>query len=73
MLLGKLIRKGREKRKLSLSKLAAIIGITKSHLWCIEKGRTVNIGLLVAAELSEELNIPISEMVKAALEDSANG
>lgn len=38
--LGQKLRKRREERELSLSKLAGLAGVSKGYLWSLENGRT---------------------------------
>jgi transcriptional regulator with XRE-family HTH domain len=68
MKLAELIRSRREAQDMSLQDLADACGLTKSHVWEIEQGKTVNIGLLSAVRLSIALNVGISVLAAAALE-----
>lgn len=71
MKLGDLLKARREQAGLSLQDLADATGVTKSHLWEVEDGRTVNIGLVTSIRISIALGVPVNVLAAAALE-SAN-
>ena len=76
MKLGELIHARREQADMSLQDLADATGLSKPHVWEIERGKVVNIGLLSAVRISIALGIPVNVMAAAALEqtqESDNG
>jgi len=68
MRLGELINQRRKQAGMSLQDLADACGSTKSHLWEVEQGRTVNIGILLAVRLSISLGVPVNVLASAAME-----
>lgn len=74
MKLGELLKGRREQAGVSLQDVADACGITKSHVWEIEQGNTINIGLLTVIRISVALGVSINIIAAAALEsDSENG
>lgn len=71
MRLGDLIKQRREQAGMSLQDLADSCGCTKSYVWDIEQGKTVNIGLLLAARLSVALGVPVNALAAAAVDSGA--
>lgn len=70
MKLGEIVKQRREESGLSLQGLADAVGLTKSHLWDIERGKTVNIGLLTAVRLSIALAVPVNALAASAIEST---
>lgn len=70
MKLGELIKARREQAGLSLQDVGDAVGVSKAHIWEIEQGRTINIGLLLAIRLSLALGIPVNSLAASALESA---
>jgi transcriptional regulator with XRE-family HTH domain len=68
MKLCELIESRRKQSGMSLQDLADACGATKTHVWEIEQGKTVNIGLLLAVRLSIALGIPVNALAAATME-----
>ena len=64
MEIGKRIKEGRKKNKLTLQALADRIGTTKSYMWELENTETPNPTLKILAGLSRELKVSIDYLVK---------
>lgn len=67
MSLGELIRSARERAGMSLQDLADATGASKGHLHGVEQGKTVDIGILLAARLSIALGLTITALASAAV------
>ena len=65
---GKLIRAIREGEGLSQSEFADKLGLSKSHLCDIEKGRKV-VSLVRAGEFAKLLGYPVLQFVRLAIQD----
>lgn len=59
----------REHQGLSLQELADRSGITKSHMWEIEQGRSVNPTVRTVYGIAKALGIPFVSMAAGALND----
>lgn len=68
-----IISKEREKQSLSLQEVADRAGITKSHMWEIEQGRSVNPTVRTVYGLSKALGVPFVNMAAGALNDCEDG
>jgi DNA-binding XRE family transcriptional regulator len=55
---------------LSLQEVADRAGITKSHMWELEHGRSVNPTIWTVYGLSRALGVPFSKMAAGALNDT---
>jgi len=55
---------------LSLQEVADRAGITKSHMWELEQGRSVNPTIWTVYGLSRALGVPFSKMAAGALNDT---
>jgi DNA-binding XRE family transcriptional regulator len=55
---------------LSLQEVADRAGITKSHMWELEQGRSVNPTVWTVYGLSRALGVPFSKMAAGALNDT---
>lgn len=55
---------------LSLQEVADRAGITKSHMWELERGRAVNPTIWTVYGLSRALGVPFSRMAAGALNDT---
>lgn len=65
-----LIAKERAALKLSLQEVADAAGITKSHMWELEKGRAVNPTVWTVYGLAKALGVPFTVMAAGALNDT---
>lgn len=66
----KMIAAERERLDLSLQEVADRAGITKSHMWELEKGRAVNPTVATVHGLAKALGIPFVELAAGALNDT---
>lgn len=66
----KMVAEERATLKLSLQEVAERAGITKSHMWEIEHGRSVNPTVWTVYGLSKALGIPFVVMAAGALNDT---
>lgn len=57
------LRFHRTQKKLSLQKLADLIGVSKAHIWDLETERATNPSLEVLRNLSNVLDVPIATLV----------
>jgi transcriptional regulator with XRE-family HTH domain len=64
------IKDGRAALGLSLQEVADRAGITKSHMWELEQGRSVNPTVWTVYGLSQALGIPFTRMAAGALNDT---
>ena len=62
-----IIASEREKQELSLQEVADRAGITKSHMWEIEQGRSVNPTVRTVYGLAKALGVPFVSMAAGAL------
>jgi transcriptional regulator with XRE-family HTH domain len=69
-MLGPVLCRSRNELGWSLQKLADRVGITKAHLWELEKGHTQNPTLAVIVGLARALGMSPAELV-ALLTDTA--
>lgn len=65
----KLVSSEREKQNLSLQEVADRAGITKSYIWEIEQGRSVNPTVRTVYGLAKALGVPFVSMASGALND----
>lgn len=70
MTMGKLIRLRRKETRQSMQALADACGTSKSYIYEIEKGITVNIGIVLAAKIALVLNISLTRLAALAICDS---
>lgn len=66
----KIIADERERLNLSLQEVADRAGITKSHMWEIENGRSVNPTIRTVHGLAKALGIPFVSMAAGAMNDT---
>lgn len=66
----KMIVDERARLKLSLQAVADRAGITKSHMWEIEAGRSINPTIRTVHGLSKALGIPFVSMAAGAMNDT---
>lgn len=66
------LRESRERKGLSLQKLADKIGASKAHMWDLEKGRTTNPSLEILIGLSRALDVSIANLVGEDTEQTQN-
>lgn len=57
------LRFHRTQKKLSLQKLADLVGVSKAHIWDLETERATNPSLEVLKKLSNVLEVPIATLV----------
>jgi Helix-turn-helix domain len=67
MTLGELIYVERTQRKLSLQEVADAAGMTKSHIWEMEDGRSKNPTVKAIYGLSVALGVPFVAVCRCAL------
>ncbi len=60
----------RGRQGLSLQTVADLAGITKSHMWELENGRSVNPTVWTVYGLSKALGVPFTMMAAGALNDT---
>lgn len=65
-----MIASERAKIDLSLQEVADRAGITKSHMWELENGRSVNPTIATVNGLARALGIPFVELAAGALNDT---
>jgi DNA-binding XRE family transcriptional regulator len=66
----RMVAEEREKLGLSLQEVADRAGITKSHMWEMEQGRSVNPTIRTVYGLSKALGIPFVNLAAGALNDT---
>lgn len=66
----KMIAAERERLDMSLQEVADRAGITKSHMWELEQGRSVNPTIATVHGLAKALGIPFVELAAGALNDT---
>jgi transcriptional regulator with XRE-family HTH domain len=60
------IRHARERKNLSLSQTAVLVGCTKAHLWEMEQRRSDNPTIKTLVGLSNALDEPLSKLAELA-------
>lgn len=65
-----LVASEREKQNLSLQEVADRAGITKSHMWEIEQGNSINPTIRTVYGLAKALGVPFVSMAAGALNDT---
>ena len=65
-----MIASERKRLDLSLQQVADRAGITKSHMWELEQGRSVNPTIATVNCLAKALGIPFVELAAGALNDT---
>jgi len=66
------LRESRERKGISLQKLADKIGASKAHIWDLEKGRTTNPSLEILIGLSRALDVSIANLVGEDTDQASN-
>jgi transcriptional regulator with XRE-family HTH domain len=66
MMLGEFVRNHRKEEGLTLEKLAKLVGTSKSHIFEIEKGKTMP-SLVIAARIAQALDVSLQQMGRAAI------
>lgn len=69
---GKRIAELREKRGLTLSQLAKLVGMSKSALWAVEQGR-VSPTISTLWKIANALGVTFGELVEPSLLVAENG
>lgn len=64
--LGEEVRIAREAARMSLQEVATAAGLSKSHVWEIEKGRSKNPTIALVLALSKALGVPFLRLAQAA-------
>jgi transcriptional regulator with XRE-family HTH domain len=70
--IGKRIAELREKRGLTLSQLAKLVGMSKSALWAVEQGR-VSPTISTLWKIANALDVTFGELVEPSLLIAENG
>jgi len=65
---GKYIRRTREHQSMSLQDVADVAGITKSHVWDIEKGKTTNPTVKTIMSFAAAFDVEPIDIFHAAME-----
>jgi DNA-binding XRE family transcriptional regulator len=65
-----MIASERKRLDMSLQQVADRAGITKSHMWELENGRSVNPTIATVNGLAKALGIPFVELAAGALNDT---
>lgn len=60
----------RMKKKKSLQEVADAVGVSKTHIWELEKGRSQNPSLEILTELADYFEVPIRTLVGEDFESS---
>jgi transcriptional regulator with XRE-family HTH domain len=71
--LGTIIHQRRTKLDMSLQKVAGVAGITKTHVWDIETGRSRNPTIKTLLGLATALQVSTIKLCVAALKDLGEG
>ena len=71
MKLGELIKSKRAAAGLTLEELADLCGSGKSHIHGIESGKTLDIGIVMAAKLALALGISVNSMAMLVIAELA--
>lgn len=71
MRLGELVKAKRQSANLTLEELAELCGSGKSHIHEIESGKTLNIGIVMAAKLALALGISVNSMAMLVIAELA--
>jgi ribosome-binding protein aMBF1 (putative translation factor) len=66
----KMIAEERQRLNLSLQEVADRAGITKSHMWELEQGRSVNPTIATVNGLAKALGISFLELAAGAIKDT---
>ena len=53
----------RRDRKQSLQDVADAVGVTKTHIWDLEKGRTANPSMTIVKGLADHFKVSISSLI----------
>ena len=69
--LGPTIKRLRTERGLSLEKLANAAGLTKAHVWEMERGNSANPSVSTLAGLAAALSVTAYTLLEAALTERA--
>jgi len=71
MKLGELIKAKRISAGFTLEELAGLCGSGKSHIHGIESGKTLDIGIVMAAKLSLALGVSVNSMAMLVIAELA--
>ena len=67
-MLGERIHRLRLERKESLQDVAGAVGVSKAHIWELEKGRTDNPSMALVTRLSDHFGVTVSSLVNEDIE-----
>jgi len=68
MALGRRITELRMDRRESLQQVADAVGVSKAHIWELEKGRTDNPSMALVTRLADHFGVSVSFLVGEAIE-----
>ena len=71
MTLGELVKTKRQAANLTLEELAELCKSSKSYIHEIESGKTVNVGIVMAAKLALALGTSVNAMAMLAIAELA--
>lgn len=71
--LGGKISAARKDSGLSLAALAAACGVSKTHIWELEKGRASNPSINTLCDLADGLSLSLNTLAYAARDDYRDG
>jgi transcriptional regulator with XRE-family HTH domain len=66
--LGKRINRLRLKKGDSLQDVATAVGVSKAHIWELEKGRTDNPAMALVTRLADHFGVTVSHLVSEDIE-----
>jgi len=73
MSLGAKLSELRRRKRESLQDVADAIGVSKTHIWELEKGRSQNPSVEMLAKLADHFAVTIASLVGEDPEDDADG
>ena len=68
MTLGERIHRLRLKRQESLQDVAGAVGVSKAHIWELEKGRTDNPSMALVTRLADHFEVTLGSLVNEDIE-----
>ncbi|MVA96279.1 helix-turn-helix domain-containing protein [Nitratireductor sp. CAU 1489] len=68
MALGRRITELRMNKRESLQQVADAVGVSKAHIWELEKGRTDNPSMALVTRLADHFEVSVSFLVGEAIE-----
>jgi transcriptional regulator with XRE-family HTH domain len=70
MKLGQRINRLRLEKRESLQDVASAVGVSKAHIWELEKGRTDNPAMGLVTRLADHFGVTVSSLVSEDIEAS---